>query len=228
MKARIALIAGLAAMAALAAPVSAAPAPQVVDMKGDANGANGQGRVDDRIPSNNNPTPGSQDGYDVVSVMFETLRDSKGKPANLVVTMELVGKPSTTGPSIFRVMARTDNCATVYFQYRTALDSAPASTLEYCSTSSSGLSTLESLPVSTFAITDNKLRWTVPLAVTSSLPVRIAAGTTLKALSAQTLMNFMTTDTAAPVGIARPAIGVPRGSTVQVDAALTEGTYTIG
>ena len=109
MRNRLVLLAALSAGAVLAPLAGAAPAPQIVDPKGDALGA--------------------QAAYDIVSVTYETTKASKAKNAPLkdfVVTMELAG-PATIAPGTsYTVRADDTPCGgLIMYAYWGLLENGP-------------------------------------------------------------------------------------------------------
>ena len=207
MKARLALVAGLAGLTALVAPAGAAPAePLIVDQKGDANATSAEGNADGTA------TPGSQDGMDILSANFSTQKDKSGQPAVLVVDLDLAAPPA--GPSIFRVTAYSPDCETLFFQYQILPDAAPSATFRYCDPAGTQLGPSSSMEVKDFQIFEGKMRWSIPLSVLSKLPPKLKAGTTLTNLGAHVRLFAGTTTTG--------------GATVPtMDNATTEKSYKI-
>ncbi len=160
------------ALALLAPHVeAAAPAPQVTDPSGDANGLATVNHAATR--DNATPPAGSQDYGDVTSVLWQptkTTKKVKGKNVTTVtgftVTATLVGAPTPPAPTqvVYRMLAVTPNCGffgVVYYTKKSSDPTIPQSALrENCN---DGVTRL--IPIAMPVIKDNTITWTVPLSV---------------------------------------------------------------
>ena len=154
--------------AALLAPhvEAAAPAPQVTDPSGDANGgANAVAQTNDK------PTPGSQEYADVVSVLWQPVKTSKkvkGKTVTTLtgftVTATLSAPPTPpAGTSIvYRMLGSTPTCSifgVVFYTTKSSDPTIPQSALrDNCIDEEIRLTEI-AMPV----ITGNTMTWTVPM-----------------------------------------------------------------
>jgi len=157
------------ALALLAPHVeAAAPAPQVVDPSGDANGgANAVAETDNvALPA------GNQDYADVVSVLWQPTKVSKkvkGKTVTTLtgftVTATLAGPPTAPAPTslVFRMLGSTPTCGffgVVYYTTKSSDPGIPQSALrDNCVDATTRLTEL-AMPV----IAGNTITWTVPMA----------------------------------------------------------------
>ena len=164
---RLVLAPALAALAVLAPSVhAAAPAPQVVDPSGDANGgANEPPTSDTALPA------GNQAYADVVSVLWQTTKKTsvvKGKKVTTVtgftVTATLSGPP--TPPSgttiVYRMLGATPACGFFGVAYYTSKGSDPtqpqSAIRDNCNDTDTRLT-----PIALPAIAGNTITWTVPM-----------------------------------------------------------------
>lgn len=160
------VLAPAVALALLVPHAGAAPAPQVTDPSGDANGGSNHAAATDK------PTPaGSQEYADVVSVLWEPVKQTKkvkGKNVTSVtgftVTATLVGAPTPpAGTSIvYRMLGSTPKCSifgVVYYTSKSSDPTIPQSALrDNCIDETVRLTEIP-MPV----IKDNTITWTVPM-----------------------------------------------------------------
>lgn len=164
---RLVLAPVIAALAVLAPSVhAAAPAPQVVDPAGDANGTANE------APTADTPTPaGSQSYADVVSVLWQTTKQTKkvkGKTVTTVtgftVTATLSGPPTPPDPTsiVYRMLGSTPSCGffgVVYYTTKSSDPTIPQSALrDNCIDATTRLT-----PIAMPVIAGNTITWTVPL-----------------------------------------------------------------
>lgn len=207
---RTRLLAPLAALAAAAVtlPSSAATPPQIADVKGDANGVNGQGVADLLVeggPDNVATAPADDAPADITGVRFATTFVARRVgsrtvqvPTATVVTMTLAAPP-TDPETFYRVYATTATCSDLFIEYGT--DAALGGASVRCPSDDPTAPDKE-LTAQT-AVKGSTITWTIPV---SQLP----AGTQLSALSAETRLN--------PALVTAPVI----------DVAQSAKTFTVG
>lgn len=121
MYARVLAAAALAVGMAFA-PGASAMGPQVFDKADDANYLNDNSPVQtgQDHPLNDNPTPyGSSAHADIQWVKWESWYGPKKVLKGYTVTMKLKAPPNVPGV-LYRALARTDTCSTVWLQYHSS------------------------------------------------------------------------------------------------------------
>jgi hypothetical protein len=226
MRARTALLAGVAAGALTASvAVAAPPAPQVTDAAGDANflGMALDGGM---------ATPvGSQAYADVLSVTWTadktTTTVKKKKVTTLTgftVTTVLSAPPTPpAGTSlVFRMLGTTDKCPFVGPVFYTQKSSDPGIPQAAMRDNCTGTTRLTEIPMP--VVDGATITWKVPL---SALPKEVPAGTTLKNLFFE--VNEIEDFRGAQVPAGVPLFGGVYGlGTGQVDAGKSESSFLIG
>jgi len=199
----LALASAVGVVAAIAPADAAGSKPQITDATGDANGINQQFPGVGPQPPTVQSAPADVAGADITSVLFSTnfvtkkVHGKKVKVANgFTVTLNLA---AATIPNIeYRVSGAAADCASVFFEYDTAVGlegsdvrcpgSTPTADTDYGITATAS---------------GTKITWVVPNGAFRN-------GTTFSSLNAQT----------------RTVEGVVTAP--QVDFATSSATYTVG
>lgn len=223
---RTVLAAAFAAVA-LAVPqagAAPAPAPQVTDIAGDANGLNAQGFEDTatQVPDGGTSTdPASYAAADIRAVTFTktvtttVVRKKKvTKVTGYTVKLEL-GAPPASGIT-YRIEGTTPLCTSFFHEYRVDYTGAAKSGLRCASTDAAATYDIAPAVVSGSTIT-----WTVPLAKLTGYKV----GTLFDNLGAQTRGFVWFAGQTVPV----PVLGNTTGLTVpQIDHAVGTTPFKLG
>lgn len=168
-----AVVAGLA----FGPQASAARAPQVKDLPGDANAVNDQGLCILTAGcgiGNDNATPGSQAAFDILSVTVDTIFVKVGKkkvPSALVVTEKFAAAPSDNF-TVHRVTGEIAGCA--FMLVYTADESGKSSHVRQCGEGTAGLSRDTVAPMAKLGA--NSITWTIPFKTLLKLPVPVKVG----------------------------------------------------
>lgn len=199
---------GFAVVALLGSGAHAAPTT-VKDVTGDANAINDQGLcfAPPACGPNDTATPGSQAGFDIVSLTFGST--FKGKtPTALVVTLEYAGKPDETS-TVHRVTAEdAAGCSTFLIQYY-AEPTGNSSSLRTCGDPASPTALSLDIDLPMPKVDGNKLVWTIPYTLLKGLPSPLKPGGVLSGLGAHNRLAHAVT---APV----------------IDNVTSEATYKLG
>jgi hypothetical protein len=217
----LAAAAAVATAAAVAPTAGAAPAapkpPQVIDIAGDANGANAQGFEDTAtmVPDNGTSSgPASYGPADILSVRY-TSTIVKKKVTGYTVQLALGGAPSSA--VTYRVESTSPFCASLWYEYRVDPSGAAKTGVRCASSDAAATYVVPAAKVSGSTIT-----WTVPLA---ALGKNYKAGTLLEGLGAQTRGFIWFGGQTVPL----PVLGNTTGLTVpQLDHATSTGVFKIG
>jgi hypothetical protein len=163
----------------LAATAAPAPAPQVKDVAGDANGGA------NAVPTSDTATPvGSQAYADVVSVLWQTTKTSKKVKNKTVTTVTgftvtaTLSGPPTAPPGttvVYRMLGSTAACPFFGVAYYTSKSSDPNLPQSAIRDNCVG-GTTRLTPIALPAISGNTMKWTVPLsAIPANTKVKVGS-----------------------------------------------------
>lgn len=233
---RLALVPALA-VALIAPNAQAAPAPQVTDPSGDANGL---ATVNHAQTRDRSTAAGSQAYGDVVSVLWDTQKTTKkvkGKNVTTVtgftVTATLAGPPTPPAPTqvVYRMLGTTPNCGffgVVYYTRQSSDKAIPQSALrENCNDEVTRL-----YPIAMPKIEGSTITWTVPI---SAIPgaTKVKPGSKIVDLyfTVNELQDFQgvclpdLSSAPAPVNAYSKACGLAAGV---LDNSQPMGSFTLG